>query len=217
MSDSYSKQMAEANEVANSLFYKHLFSFNLKQEKILDVGCGDGSDLKKIAKKKVFVYGIDPSEKFIKMARKNNPKGVFDIGVGESLPYEDNLFDYVISKYALQTSPNVQKVFKEVARVLKPGGLIFMVIKHPFHQYLEKVRDYGSTVSYYEQKVVTSNIFGGSIVLKEPSHTMTDYFNENFFKNFELLDYQEASDFPASEQMNNGVYPTFFIIKARRK
>ena len=215
--NSYSKQMAQANEVANALFYKHLFSFNLKREKILDVGCGDGIDLKKISKKDVFVYGIDPSEKFIKMAQKNNPSGSFRVGVGESLPYADALFDYVISKYALQTSPNVQKVFKEIARVIKPGGIIFMVIKHPFHQYLEKVRDYGAGVNYYEQKIVTSNIFGGTIVLKEPSHTMTDYFNESFFKNFELLDYQEASDFPASEQIGGGIYPTFFVIKAKKK
>jgi hypothetical protein len=64
---------------------------------------------------------------------------------------------------------------------------------------------------------VTSNIYNGKIVLKEPSHTIGEYFNTDFFKNFEVLDYAEATDFPASEQLNGDTYPTFFIVKARRK
>jgi ubiquinone/menaquinone biosynthesis C-methylase UbiE len=213
----YSKQVLHLNEIANTLFHSHLLALNLKASRVLDVGCGDGTDLQKILKQGALVYGIDPSEEFIKVAQKNNPNGHFEVGTGEALPYTDKLFDFVISKYALQTSSSVQKIFKEVARVTRPGGLILMVIKHPLQQYLEKIRDHGNGANYYEQKIVTSNIFGGSIILKEPSHTMTDYFNESFFKSFELLDYQEASDFPASEQMNGGIYPTFFIIKARRK
>lgn len=209
--------MLHLNEVANNLFHGHLLSLNLKARKVLDVGCGDGIDLQKISKQGAYVYGVDPSEELIKTAKNNNPKGYFEVGVGETLSYTDASFDYVISKYALQTSPNIQKIFKEVARVIKKDGLVLMIIKHPFQQYLEKIRDYGNSANYYEQKVVTSSIFSGSIILKEPSHTMTDYFNESFFKNFELLDYQEASDFPASEQMSGGIYPTFFVIKARRK
>jgi hypothetical protein len=82
---------------------------------------------------------------------------------------------------------------------------------------LEKVRDYGHGADYYKQQIVTSNIYNGKIVLKEPSHTIGEYFNADFFKNFEVLEYKEGTDFPASEQLNGDIYPTFFIVKARRK
>ncbi len=84
-------------------------------------------------------------------------------------------------------------------------------------QWMEKNRDYGNNSDYYEQKIVTSNIYGGKIILKEPSHTIGEYFNQDFLNQFELLSYQEGTDFLASEQIDNKIYPTYFIIIARKK
>lgn len=212
----YSQKLDVQNEVSNTLYYKSL-DFELNGKTVLDIGCGDGTDLKQLSSKGAIVYGIDPSEEFIKKAQINNPPGTFVNGVGESLPFEDNAFDIVVSKWAIQTSTNVPGILSEAARVLKPGGKLLYLTKHPWMQWLEKVRDYGHGVDYYEQKIVTSNIYDGAIQLKEPSHTLGEYLNKDFFDQFELIDYQEATEFPASEQINGDVYPTFFIIKARKK
>lgn len=212
----YSQNLEVQNELSNTMFHR-IFDFDVTNKKILDVGCGDGTDLKKIADQGAIPYGIDPSEEFVQMAKNINKNGVIRKGIGEDVPFSDNFFDIVVSKWAIQTSPDVKKIFSEIARVLKKDGIFIALIKHPWMQQLEKVRDYGNNADYYEQKIVTSNIYEGKIVLKEPSHTIGDYFNKDFFENFELLDYQEATDFPASEQINNGIYPTFFIIKTRRK
>ena len=204
------------DEVSNSLFHKTI-DFNLSKKKLLDVGCGDGVDLAILSKQGAQVFGIDPSIEFIKKAQENNPTGIFKEGVGESLPCDDKMFDVVVSKWAIQTSTDVPKVFSEMARVLKKNGTLVFLSKHPIIQFLQKIRDNGHGVNYYEQQIVTSNIYNGKIALKEPSHTIGEYLNAEFFKNFELIDYQEGTDFPASEQLNGDIYPTFFIIKAKRK
>ncbi len=198
------------------LFYQH-FNFDLQNKKLLDVGCGDGIDLHSLSKKGAVVYGLDPSDEFIQKAKKINPTGIIKEGVAESIPFSDEMFDIVISKWALQTCENIPKSLNEISRVLKPGGIFILLSKHPWMQWMEKNRDYGNGVDYYEQKIVTSNIYGGKITLKEPSHTIGDYFNKDFFKEFELIDFQERTDFPASEQIDKKIYPTYFIIKARKK
>lgn len=213
--DVYIENFAD-DEVSNSLFHKTV-DFNLHGKKVLDVGCGDGKDLAIFSKKSAIVFGIDPSIEFIKKAQKNNPTGIFKEAIGESLPFENAAFDVVVSKWAMQTSTNVPKVLSEMARVLKKDGMLVFLAKHPILQFLQKIRDYGHGVDYYQQQITTSKIYSGKITLKEPSHTIGEYFNPEFFKNFEVMDYVEGTDFPASTQINGDTYPTFFIVKARRK
>jgi len=212
----YSNNLAIQDDLSNHYFHEAI-DFKLEGKKLLDIGCGDGSDLAILASRGAQVFGIDPSNEFLKKAQVNNPTGVFIKGVGESIPCESAMFDFVVSKWAMQTSINIPGILNEMARVIKPGGIIVFLSKHPWIQWLEKVRDYGHGADYYKQMIVTSNIYDGKIVLKEPSHTIGEYFNSEFFKNFEVIDYKEGTSFPASEQINNDIYPTFFIVKAKRK
>lgn len=138
-------------------------------------------------------------------------------GVGEELPFTDKKFDGVVSKWAIQTSFDVPQLLREATRVLKVGGMLVFLTKHPMMQWKEKVRDNGHPSDYFKQSIVTSNIYDGTIVLKEPSHTMGEYLSPEFLSNFELLSYQEYSEFPASEQIDGDTFPTFFIVVARRK
>ncbi len=214
--DAYSQNQAEQDESSNLVFYKAI-DFDLKDKKLLDVGCGNGADLKILSKTGAEIYGIDPSQEFINEAKANNPQGNLVVGVGEDLPFENSQFDVVVSKWAIQTSVDVPKVMREIARVLKPGGTMLILTKHPLRQWTEKVRDLGHGSNYYQQDIVTSNIFDGMIQLKEPSHTMSEYFNGDLFNNFVINEYIEGSDFPASEQINGDIYPTYFLLKATKK
>ncbi|MFT5280641.1 MAG: ubiquinone/menaquinone biosynthesis C-methylase UbiE [Flavobacteriaceae bacterium] len=214
--ETYTKNFNQ-DEFSNKTFYSKIDFLDLKNKNILDIGCGDGVDLALLSNYGAHVFGIDPSIKFIKKAIKNNPLGMFEQGVGEHLPYKDKTFDLILSKWALQTSTNIPKILGEVARVLKKGGVFILLSKHPMIQFLQKIRDNGNGVNYYNQKIVTSNIYNNKIKLREPSHTFNEYLNPEFLKNFEIIDFQEETDFPASEQLNNNIYPTFFIVKALKK
>lgn len=218
-SKTYSDNFEIQDEIGNKRFYELLSSIDLKNKSILDIGCGDGTDLVNFEKMGAVPFGIEPSEEFVKSAKEKIPHMTILIGKGEELCFPDKNFDIVVSKYALQTSSNIPKILEEVARVLKTDGIFIFLSKHPIRQFLEKIKTYNESkdINYFEQKVVDSFIYEKKIHLREPSHTLSEYFSANVFKNFDLIDFLEDYDFPASEQINNYVYPTFFVAKLKRR
>lgn len=105
-------------------------------EHVLDVGCGTGV-LTRFAAAVVGsggrAIGIDPAAKMIEIAKKNAEKeksqADFKLAVIESLPFEENSFDCVLSSAMLHHLPPYLKHngLAEVFRVLKPGGRIVLV------------------------------------------------------------------------------------------
>ncbi|MDO8443177.1 MAG: class I SAM-dependent methyltransferase [bacterium] len=214
----YSRDRGVHDEVGDRRFYKFLSSINLKGRRLLDIGCGDGSDLINFEKMGAIPIGIEPSEKFVKLAKEKFPSLTILPGKGEKMPFSKKTFDVVVSKYALQTSPNIPKILNEVARVLKPNGYFIFLSKHPIRQFLEKINTFkGKNINYFEQKVVDSFIYEKKIHLREPSHPLSEYFSKNVLNNFDLIDFVEDYDFPASEQINNYIYPTFFVAKFKKR
>jgi len=217
-SKTYSDNLEVQDEIGNKRFYEFLSSIDLKNKTLLDIGCGDGTDLVNFEKMGAVPSGIEPSEKFVKSAKEKSPHLTVLMGKGEELTFPDKSFDIVVSKYALQTSPNVPKILDEAARVLKSGGYFIFLTKHPLRQFLEKINTYNSKdINYFEQKVVDSFIYENKIHLREPSHTMSEYFSKSVSENFDLLDFLEDYDFPASEQINGYTYPTFLVVKFVRR
>jgi malonyl-CoA O-methyltransferase len=214
-SDTYSTNI-DYDKQSNDLFYQQ-FDIDLTHKKLLDIGCGDGTDLLTFTNLGAVPYGLEPSSEFVKDAKKKNPQAIIKEGIAESIPFSDDMFDVVVSKWALQTCTDLEKVFSEVSRILKPGGTFILLSKHPMQQYFGKIREHGNDSNYFESKISTLHIFNGKITLKEPTHTFNEYLNKEFFKNFEIINFKEDFDFPASEQFHNGIYPTYFIIKARKK
>ncbi len=98
---------------------------------VLDLGSGAGLDLL-IAAEKVGpagkVIGVDMTEEMLEQARANveaaGQGSVVELrqGIIEQLPVEDASVDWVISNCVINLSPEKEKVFAEIARVLKPGG-----------------------------------------------------------------------------------------------
>jgi len=103
-------------------------------EVVLDLGCGTGFDCFLAAKKtggSGRVIGVDMTEEMIEKAKENAQKHAaenveFRVGYIEQLPVDDNSTDVVISNCVINLSPEKDKVFQEVYRVLAPGGrLVF--------------------------------------------------------------------------------------------
>jgi ubiquinone/menaquinone biosynthesis C-methylase UbiE len=97
---------------------------------VLDLGSGAGIDLF-IAAKKVGptgrVIGVDMTVEMIGKAGENARKiqatnVEFRLGEIENLPIESESIDRVISNCVINLVPDKEKVFREIYRVLKPGG-----------------------------------------------------------------------------------------------
>ncbi len=99
---------------------------------VLDFGCGAGLDLfvaSRLVGTNGRLCGLDLTEKMVQKARENLAAASVmhaEIKVvdSEKIPYDDNSFDVVISNGVINLSPCKQTVFKEIYRVLKPGGKI---------------------------------------------------------------------------------------------
>lgn len=101
-----------------------------KGDHVLDLGSGAGNDCfvaRSIVGDSGKVTGIDMTEPMIKKAKENCTRlGYTNIefisGDIEAMPFDDNKFDVVISNCVLNLVPDKAKAFREIFRVLKPGG-----------------------------------------------------------------------------------------------
>lgn len=120
---------AEANmglSCGNPTAYAHLRA----GEVVVDLGCGGGLDIFLASPKvgpKGRAIGIDMTPEMIERARKNAEKGgftnvEFHLAKIDELPLPDNSVDCVISNCVINLAPDKRAVFREIARVLKPGG-----------------------------------------------------------------------------------------------
>lgn len=115
-------------------------------ETILDIATGTG-DFAVAATKlgEVKITGIDISEGMLKVARKKifkknlGDKIEFHKADSEKLPFEDNLFDAATVGFGVRNFENLNKGLSEIYRVLKPGGVFFVLefskpVSTPFRQ-----------------------------------------------------------------------------------
>jgi arsenite methyltransferase len=114
----------------------------LKGMTVLDLGCGTGRDVyvaSKLVGESGKVIGVDMTTEQIEIAIKyqdeqrkafgyDHSNVIFHQGYIEdlkSLGIEDNSIDVVISNCVINLSPNKEQVFREIYRVLKPGGELY--------------------------------------------------------------------------------------------
>lgn len=104
-----------------------------KAQQVLDIGCGTGrlsSHVAKILGNEGQLYGLDPSEYRINIARQktisqNLKNAVLDVGYSDDLSrFEDNSFDTVYLNVVFHWIEDKKQTLKEIYRVLKPGGYL---------------------------------------------------------------------------------------------
>jgi ubiquinone/menaquinone biosynthesis C-methylase UbiE len=106
-----------------------------KQDVILDVGCGGGRTVSKLAAiaSQGKVYGIDHSSESVAMARRTNKQWIdlARVEVREAsvsrLPFSDGVFDVVTAVETHFWWPALPTDLREVLRVLKPGGRLIII------------------------------------------------------------------------------------------
>jgi SAM-dependent methyltransferase len=110
-----------------------LIDFNGYQgQRVLDVGCGAGTDLVRFARGGALVTGVDISPSAIALARRNFDHQGLTADLreadGEHLPFPDGVFDLVFAHGVVQYTADGRALVQECRRVLKPGGrAIFQV------------------------------------------------------------------------------------------
>jgi len=113
---------------SDSLF---LLEYIKKNEKLLDLGCGNGRLYKMVQQLSLDYTGIDISSELIKTAKESFPETKFVVGSALDLPFENESFDKVISIAVLHHIPSLKlriKFMEEGYRVLKKDGQMIITV-----------------------------------------------------------------------------------------
>ena len=129
--------------------------FDFAGKKVLDFGAGTGANCTLCCPDHYF--GIDPDSRRINFARRLYAPYRFETFSGNSLPAEDNSFDFVLIIAVLHHIPPelIREYVKEFKRILKPGGKIIAIEpcffeKSPFINLFMKFNDKGDYIQKEE-------------------------------------------------------------------
>ena len=102
--------------------------------KVLEIGCGLGTDGAWFARAGADYTGIDLTEASILLARKrfelSGLTGEFHVADAEQLDFADESFDLVYSHGVLHHTPDIEAAVREIHRVLRPGGRAIVMLYH---------------------------------------------------------------------------------------
>ncbi len=100
--------------------------------RVLDLACGEGFVTAKIALTGAEVTGADISQELIEKAKARGGRVTYLATPAENLSFaKDSSFDVVTCVLALQNMESLEPVFREVVRVLAPGGRFIFILNHP--------------------------------------------------------------------------------------
>lgn len=103
-------------------------------QRLLEIGCGMGTDLLQFARGGARCIGIDLTPRSVEITRHRfalyGAGGSFMISDGERLPFRSESFDVVYSNGVLHHTPDTEGAIREVHRVLRPGGIAKVMLYH---------------------------------------------------------------------------------------
>ena len=202
---------------------------NVKNKKVLDLGCGPGLHAEKLTKKEAKVTGIDNSKNSIKTAKLESPKSKFFIGDIEKLPFKSNEFDIVFSAMVIGHLKNWNNVLKEVNRILKKNGIFVFSIHNPFKELLVKMKCGNKKFKVIEEYFNERLIYGEwknetkKYIVSHHHKTYGTIIKLLIKYGFEILDYEDCKPPKNAKKKYPKHYndtinvPNFCVWKVRKK
>jgi len=108
---------------------------NLERRSVLDLGCGVGLMSRYVGEYFGELQGVDIAPGVVERAAAHFPEGKFQLYDGQRIPFEDASFDVAFTVCVLHHVPPEQwaSLVAEMARVLKPGGLLYIFEHNPYN------------------------------------------------------------------------------------
>ncbi len=143
---------------------------DLKEKRLLDMGCGLGKYAKEFIKRGAVVTGYDASEKMVSLTKKLcKKKGEFFRATHENATLPPNTFDICNASLTLNYCKDLDVIFKKVNGWLKPNGIFTFSMPHPIwllnrsetmdyskpHKIYIKMNSYGVEVFNYYHPLET--------------------------------------------------------------
>lgn len=204
---------------------------DVKNKKVLDIGCGFGwVELLGIKRGVKEIVGIEPTKQDIETARKfvRDKRVKFKVASAIELPFEDKYFDTVVCFEVIEHIPKgtEEKMFSEIRRVLKNNGVLYLstpynsffatifdpawwLIGHR-HYSQDRLRNYGEKNGF---KVLDVYVKGGWGVIIS---SLNMYFSKWILKRRRLMEQYFISKENAEYKERNGFVNIFAKYKKVR-
>lgn len=130
----------EDDSIYHSLYEKPaMYSLlpELKNKKVISIGCGSGEDCHELQKRGASVTGVDISDGLIAIAESSYPECDYRVMDMEKLEFADESFDFAYSSLAIHYLEEWTTALKEAYRVLKPGSHYLISCNHPVFSAME--------------------------------------------------------------------------------
>ncbi len=129
---------------------------NFRGAKLLEIGCGMGTDLLQFARGGAHCTAVDLTPRSVEITRHRFAlygfSGAFMISDGERLPFQSESFDVVYSNGVLHHTPDTQGAISEVHRVLRKGGTAKVMLYHR------------NSLNYWVEIVLRRGLLGGEFL-----------------------------------------------------
>lgn len=208
----------------------------IRGKSVLDIGCGFGDHALYLSKKnpKKFV-GFDLSKELISLAKQLKIKNseFFVADMNNKFKFKDSSFDVVFSALAIHYALNLDKLFKEVNRVLKKKGVFVFSTGHPIFNLLNQSENSLIGVrktsgkrlifgNYFDESFKINDLGSrGKLVLR--NFTFETLIKTALKSGFELVDYVDAKPVVSSKKIDSDKYrltntlPSFILFKFKKK
>jgi SAM-dependent methyltransferase len=175
----------------------------------VDAGCGEGRWTRELRERGYDAVGIDRSEKMLAAAQAADPGGRYEVGPLEALPLADDAASLVLTVNVLPHVVELDPVVAELARVVRPGGVLLIGTIHPVLQ--------AGTLDEETQELRISSYFAAAEHAVELGHhhvfhqhrTIEGYVRPLLAAGFTLDDLREV---PAP----NGAIPRYLVLRLTR-
>jgi len=159
---------------------------NIKDKKILDLGCGTGDLSEILLKKNARVIGLDVSQKWIDLCKNRYKEKIsdrfsFQLGTGTNLSFSENYFDGIAMNMVLlnvDTIEEVEDFFKNISRVLKKDGTLVFSDLHPIALMTPKVRN--RSIKYIHDFSYFRNGDQFTAGIKEPDGKVIEFVDRHW-------------------------------------
>ncbi len=162
----------EQTLLGTSPFLREHFDFSqTKEKKMLEIGCGSGALSCRFARAGADITAVDITEAAVSLARENAEFQGLKIDIqqadAEHLEFLDDTFDYVFSWGVLHHTNNMEQAFREVSRVLKPGGRGLAMVY------------YRASIAYYVHGLYWL-LFKGKMFKGDTIHTVQRHYTDGY-------------------------------------
>jgi 2-polyprenyl-3-methyl-5-hydroxy-6-metoxy-1,4-benzoquinol methylase len=185
------------------IFDQLLNGVDLKNKKVLEVGCGLGFFSKKMYRKGALITGIDVGEKLVKITSKKIPGGKFLVGSALDIPFRKNEFDIILCTEVIEHTEDPKRAISELFRVTKQGGIIIITTPNKTYKPLFDLLSFLKIRLYQgNEKWLGTNELKTIILKNKGKITSERHFN--FIYPSPMFDWLERYGFLQNLMINQG-------------